>query len=131
MLQEHRWIFFICLWSPVSISMLRKSFVCFVYCSCSPSAGQLYFFFFFFQAEDGIRDWSVTGVQTCALPISHERRTTLIDRGTGSEDGALARGRLAGQSTAPHGDNGPVRCFLWFSTCASGEIGRASCRERV
>src|ERR1019366_10041727 len=24
---------------------------------------------FFFQAEDGIRDWSVTGVQTCALPI--------------------------------------------------------------
>src|SRR5438046_8234496 len=28
-----------------------------------------FFFFFFFQAEDGIRDWSVTGVQTCALPI--------------------------------------------------------------
>src|SRR5438093_2717825 len=27
-------------------------------------------FVFFFQAEDGIRDWSVTGVQTCALPIS-------------------------------------------------------------
>src|SRR5437762_8934410 len=26
-------------------------------------------FFFFFQAEDGIRDTSVTGVQTCALPI--------------------------------------------------------------
>src|SRR3989339_1294670 len=26
-------------------------------------------FSFFFQAEDGIRDWSVTGVQTCALPI--------------------------------------------------------------
>src|SRR5258706_3635997 len=25
--------------------------------------------YFFFQAEDGIRDWSVTGVQTCALPI--------------------------------------------------------------
>src|SRR5438046_9339927 len=25
--------------------------------------------FFFFRAEDGIRDWSVTGVQTCALPI--------------------------------------------------------------
>src|SRR5437764_3051496 len=30
----------------------------------------LRFFFFFFQAEDGIRDTSVTGVQTCALPIS-------------------------------------------------------------
>src|SRR2546430_14609574 len=29
------------------------------------------FFFFFFQAEDGIRDLTVTGVQTCALPISH------------------------------------------------------------
>src|SRR5260370_10478597 len=28
------------------------------------------YFFFFFQAEDGIRDSSVTGVQTCALPIS-------------------------------------------------------------
>src|SRR5689334_24821573 len=28
------------------------------------------FFFFFFQAEDGIRDGTVTGVQTCALPIS-------------------------------------------------------------
>src|SRR5256886_12260243 len=30
---------------------------------------QLYVFFFFFQAEDGIRDLTVTGVQTCALPI--------------------------------------------------------------
>src|SRR2546425_11004432 len=29
------------------------------------------YFFFFFQAEDGIRDKLVTGVQTCALPISH------------------------------------------------------------
>src|SRR5206468_10042943 len=28
-----------------------------------------FFFFFFFQAEDGIRDLIVTGVQTCALPI--------------------------------------------------------------
>src|SRR5690606_40415453 len=28
-----------------------------------------FFFFFFFQAEDGIRDFHVTGVQTCALPI--------------------------------------------------------------
>src|SRR5437660_6465856 len=30
----------------------------------------VFFFFFFFQAEDGIRDGHVTGVQTCALPIS-------------------------------------------------------------
>src|SRR5690349_24380220 len=29
------------------------------------------YFFFFFQAEDGIRDLYVTGVQTCALPISY------------------------------------------------------------
>ncbi len=29
-----------------------------------------FFLFFFFQAEDGIRDKLVTGVQTCALPIS-------------------------------------------------------------
>src|SRR5256885_5595090 len=29
-----------------------------------------WFIFFFFQAEDGIRDYKVTGVQTCALPIS-------------------------------------------------------------
>src|SRR5215475_16165686 len=29
------------------------------------------FFFFFFQAEDGIRDFHVTGVQTCALPIAN------------------------------------------------------------
>src|SRR5258707_12022757 len=32
-----------------------------------------HFFFFFFQAEDGIRDIGVTGVQTCALPISPRR----------------------------------------------------------
>src|SRR5687767_15246420 len=31
--------------------------------------------FFFFQAEDGIRDKLVTGVQTCALPISLSKRT--------------------------------------------------------
>src|SRR5256885_9810935 len=32
---------------------------------------------FFFQAEDGIRDYKVTGVQTCALPICHLRRLLL------------------------------------------------------
>src|SRR5256885_3466050 len=38
------------------------------------SSSHLYFFFFFFfQAEDGIRDYKVTGVQTCALPISLSR----------------------------------------------------------
>src|SRR2546422_6680251 len=34
----------------------------------------LFLFFFFFQAEDGIRDVAVTGVQTCALPISSHTR---------------------------------------------------------
>src|SRR3989475_12443895 len=33
----------------------------------------VFFVFFFFQAEDGIRDLTVTGVQTCALPISWNR----------------------------------------------------------
>src|SRR5207249_5156696 len=32
-------------------------------------SSMFFFFFFFFQAEDGIRDRNVTGVQTCALPI--------------------------------------------------------------
>src|SRR3989475_9017184 len=37
------------------------------------------FFFFFFQAEDGIRDLTVTGVQTCALPISSGEQRFLAD----------------------------------------------------
>src|SRR5256886_6200759 len=36
---------------------------------CYRSIHCLFLFFFFFQAEDGIRDLTVTGVQTCALPI--------------------------------------------------------------
>src|SRR5690606_31016744 len=34
----------------------------------------LFLFYFFFQAEDGIRDFHVTGVQTCALPICRTRK---------------------------------------------------------
>src|SRR6266478_3899537 len=34
----------------------------------------IFCFFFFFQAEDGIRDLTVTGVQTCALPICRDKR---------------------------------------------------------
>src|SRR5438132_2973650 len=44
--------------------------LCFL-CFCS-----FFFFFFFFQAEDGIRDHCVTGVQTCALPIWTTRGRT-------------------------------------------------------
>src|SRR5262249_58972474 len=36
---------------------------------------------FFFQAEDGIRDWSVTGVQTCALPICRQPLPAPLDGG--------------------------------------------------
>src|SRR5688572_7981683 len=43
----------------------------------------LLIFFFFFQAEDGIRDLTVTGVQTCALPISHLERTISARRYAG------------------------------------------------
>ena len=41
-------------------------------------------FFFFFQAEDGIRDHCVTGVQTCALPI-WEGNPTRVDEVSNNE----------------------------------------------
>src|SRR5438445_6847785 len=63
-------------------------------------------FIFFFQAEDGIRDIGVTGVQTCALPISDPRRDGpgAAARGPGSRGRAArgvggARGR---RIVAPH-----------------------------
>src|SRR5437762_10658806 len=46
-----------------------------------------YFFFFFFQAEDGIRDTSVTGVQTCALPISTAATNTTAAKNGASRIG--------------------------------------------
>src|SRR6266540_1388806 len=47
---------------------------------------ELILWFFFFQAEDGIRDRDVTGVQTCALPISRGRREAAHPpRGRGPE----------------------------------------------
>src|SRR5689334_23967810 len=47
-----------------------QSFFCFFFFFFFLSI--FFFFFFFFQAEDGIRDGTVTGVQTCALPISRD-----------------------------------------------------------
>src|SRR6266545_5420116 len=41
--------------------------------------------FFFFQAEDGIRDKLVTGVQTCALPISRRTKAPRLRIGRGGE----------------------------------------------
>src|SRR3989442_2558274 len=49
----------------------------------------MFVFFFFFQAEDGIRDADVTGVQTCALPIYGERAGH-ADREAGGDDGDRA-----------------------------------------
>src|SRR5256886_3081573 len=46
-------------------------------------------FFFFFQAEDGIRDLTVTGVQTCALPICYES-TRLCSRVAGPDEERVA-----------------------------------------
>src|SRR2546425_12659423 len=47
--------------------------------------------FFFFQAEDGIRDKLVTGVQTCALPISPGRRRVEVAVGERKGVAAVAR----------------------------------------
>ena len=53
----------------------------------------MFLYFFFFQAEDGIRDYKVTGVQTCALPISMESYdVVVIGSGIG---GLVAAGLLA------------------------------------
>src|SRR5262249_59130136 len=45
---------------------------------------------FFFQAEDGIRDWSVTGVQTCALPICADVASRLFVIGDLSGEAVFA-----------------------------------------
>src|SRR5205085_6415026 len=51
--------------------------------------------FFFFQAEDGIRDLTVTGVQTCALPISFSRSPTSSSAAPSRKCPALRRGFAA------------------------------------
>src|SRR5207249_9197856 len=55
-------------WRGVGCSVVSSIMILYLCC--------VYFFFFFFQAEDGIRDRNVTGVQTCALPISCDTRRT-------------------------------------------------------
>src|SRR5699024_12187201 len=74
----------------------------------------------FFQAEDGIRDRNVTGVQTCALPIFVEPTTGVVD-GLWCWFGAiLVRCRHDASRSIPGVVGGSDR----FQ-----EIGRASCRE--
>src|SRR6266487_5144208 len=50
----------------------------------------LYLCFFFFQAEDGIRDGRVTGVQTCALPISCQNKNTFKSKASRCRCGLTA-----------------------------------------
>src|SRR5688500_20339426 len=77
--------------------------------------------FFFFQAEDGIRDYKVTGVQTCALPISHAVRLRAIPAGCGKAQRGSEQLRIAvGDRIRSHREKR-----------SEPEIGRASCRERV
>src|SRR6195952_1395091 len=54
-----------------------------------------YAFFLFFQAEDGIRDTSVTGVQTCALPIWNVLSRPTLRR---NQFGGAAGGRIIKRS---------------------------------
>src|SRR5205809_5306995 len=54
---------------------------------------------FFFQAEDGIRDVAVTGVQTCALPISGIRGTTAPSSSTRKPAATPTRPRSKGWTT--------------------------------
>src|SRR3712207_9163746 len=83
--------------------------------------------FIFFQAEDGIRDIGVTGVQTCALPIFSAAVGSSMMRMRALCDSALAistRWRLPTESP-------PTSAPGLRSWMSSDEIGRASCRERV
>src|SRR5256885_3088643 len=83
------------------------------------------FFFFFFQAEDGIRDYKVTGVQTCALPISHRRA-----------DHHVAFAMIRGMADGPDHREGDMMVGSSVGRLAITvglvllEIGRASCRGR-
>src|SRR5690348_17927762 len=88
--------------------------------------------FFFFQAEDGIRDGRVTGVQTCALPISITVYADgLMSYGpTRNKLGLLVDSRI---DRLLHLDLVPgLRPMLLteFGVPSEVEIGRASCRER-
>src|SRR5690606_39380291 len=85
--------------------------------------------FFFLQAEDGIRDFHVTGVQTCALPISQLITSELLVS-------SLPAAEVAAVSAAPAAPlpSVPPRKTAVVtrpsSTPRATEIGRASCRER-
>src|SRR5438128_3218699 len=77
---------------------------------CSSSTTGMFFrFFFFFQAEDGIRDATVTGVQTCALPIfDPDHRLLVVEQELGQRAREL---RLADprRTEKQEAAEGPIR----------------------
>src|SRR3989440_1593057 len=89
--------------------------------------------FFFFQAEDGIRDLIVTGVQTCALPISQYGTAfcEAIDAREGVTTGISAYDRARTIRVAIDPATRPADLARPGHVFPLREIGRASCRERV
>src|SRR2546430_7153807 len=89
---------------------------------------------FFFQAEAGIRDLTVTGVQTCALPISALARLTDQPGGTGElrvlEHPHVRRLRQPRERRA-HLVGAAIGLSFRLAAELHEQIGRASCRERV
>src|SRR5436309_4064617 len=88
-----------------------------------------FFFFFFFQAEDGIRDFHVTGVQTCALPIF--TLASLAIGWIGEPAIAALVAPIFGWLPEPLFHLVAFALAFGAITYAHIEIGRASCRERV
>src|SRR5256885_3998615 len=88
-------------------------------------------FFFFFQAEDGIRDYKVTGVQTCALPIC-AFRLPAGRRGAPAAPAKSIRHVEDDRRAAHRRRRAPLEHPLHLrAPVVNAEIGRASCRERV
>src|SRR6476620_12139663 len=73
-----------------------------------------FWFFFFFQAEDGIRDIGVTGVQTCALPICMSARMdeALIQMSAGELAAEIARGEVSAIRSEEHTSELQSRQYL-------------------
>src|SRR5690348_18006990 len=92
------------------------------------------FFFFFFQAEDGIRDGRVTGVQTCALPISlvqmvHEESIKVtVGLHVGEPEHVLACRRHE-RSTAPVAERGSPAVGSARGRSEERRVGK-ECRAR-
>src|SRR5688500_20334374 len=87
-------------------------------------------FCFFFQAEDGIRDYKVTGVQTCALPILVALNQLAIEIGRNLVSSAAAADTAGGLCEAGDERLGRLPADA-FGEADRDQIGRASCRERV